>query len=93
MQLFYSEQSHKSAFPKFSSESRTTNSWLTRAYQTLKQWLTVNNEISVKQVVDGDGNIQWEVYDPYTRQRKLMASEEVALIWLDTARHRTNITN
>ncbi|MBT9317385.1 hypothetical protein [Leptothoe spongobia] len=93
MQLFYSEQSHKSTSPTFRSELRTADNWLIRAYQVLKQWLIVENEISVKQVVDYDGNIWWEVCDPYTRQQKWMASEEEVLVWVDTYRHRANITD
>ncbi|NEQ55388.1 MAG: hypothetical protein F6K11_35605 [Leptolyngbya sp. SIO3F4] len=92
MPLFYSEKPYKSTFSTFGSNPQKTDSWLTRVYQLLKQRLIVDDEVTVKQVIDCDGNIRWEVYDPCTRQ-KWTASQEAVLAWMDTDHHRENITN
>lgn len=71
-------QSNSPVLPKPGSQN-----WLKRIGKFLVEAFTQIHEVKIRQIIDRNGNVSWEVSDPRTQETLWFYSEAEVRVWLD----------
>ena len=62
--------------------------WLTRGLNALIDFLTGQQQLSIRAKTLKDGSVQWIVYDPSTDSREVFRSQQAVRVWIEGRYHQ-----
>jgi hypothetical protein len=69
--------------PAIPLQTRIMTLWQRLQFVIIRELTRDRSEPRITQAYDADGQIIWQVYDPFTEQRLFFASELEVRIWLE----------